>query len=348
MIGVASVPARVLAPGDPRRRPLGRAVGLSFAAAVLFVVSCVAVKDVKTFSAAAPWSEDPYDAFVSFAMFFVAGILAVNGVRTWLCRRAEPLPTSRVEGIVRGFRVITIVSLTTLGAAWVSVLLRPAGSPASSLVYGLIAGLALNTALTVAGLVTLAVADRRLERRSSDDVTDFLGDLVVAARRAATVLPGEGGRVARLVDAIDARLVPAVRRRRTGAAVSLAAGFGLIVGVGALVEGDPPVLAGLMATIGTGGMLAFLVVVGSYLRLVRPEGPPVHRPTFLVPAVAAAMSLPVAVAFRDGLWWIVGSTADTAGITDLARLLAILAATTFGVAAVAITVRRRLAARGDT
>jgi hypothetical protein len=46
----------------------------------------------------------------------------VNGVRTWLCRRAEPLPTG-VEGIVRGFRVIAIVSVATLGAAWVSLLL---------------------------------------------------------------------------------------------------------------------------------------------------------------------------------------------------------------------------------
>lgn len=348
MIGVTSTSARVLAPGDPRRRPLGRAIGLSFAAAVLFVVSCVAVKDVKTFSAVAPWSDDPYDAFVSFAMFFVAGILAVNGVRTWLCRRAEPLPTGRVDGIVRGFRVTAIVSIATLGAAWVSVLLRPAGSPVSSLVNGLIAGLGVNTALTVAALVTLAAADRRLERQRSDDVTDFVGDLVVAARRAATVVPGGGGRFARLVDASDARVVPAVRRHRTGAAVGLAASFGLIVGVGALVEGDPPILAGLMATIGTGGMLAFLVVVGSYLRLVRPEGPPARRPIFLVPAVAAAMSLPVAVAFRDGLWWVVGATAQTADIADLALLLAILAATTFGVAAVAVSLRRRLGARDDT
>jgi hypothetical protein len=47
----------------------------------------------------------------------------VNGVPTWLCRRAEPLPTGRVEGIVRGFRVIAIVSVATLGAAWVSLLL---------------------------------------------------------------------------------------------------------------------------------------------------------------------------------------------------------------------------------
>ena len=341
MIGVASAPPRVLAPGDPRRRPLGQAVALSFAAAVLFVVSCVAVKDVKALSAVAPWSEDPYDAFVSFAMFFVAGISVVNAVRIWLCRRAEPLPTSRVDGIIRGFRIIAVVSIATLGAAWVSVLLGPSGSPSSILVDGLIVALGLNTALTVAGVLALAGAQRGLALPARDDAGDFLGDSVIAARRAATHLPGDGGRVVRVIDAIDGRVVPPVRRHRLGAAVVVALVFGGGVGLGALAEDDPLVLAALMATIGAGGMLAFLLVVGSYLRLVRPEGSPAPRPRLVAATVAAGISLPVTVAFRDGLWWLVGSTPETAGITDLARLLAVVAATTFAVAALAIAIHGR-------
>lgn len=114
----------------------------------------------------------------------------------------------------------------------------------------------------------------------------------------------------------------------------------MAVGLTALVEGDAAVLAAMLAVIGASGMLAFLVVVGAYLDLVRPAHELATRPRTLLPFVAAAMSVPVAVAFRDHLWWIVGSTGDRAGIGDLALLLVIAAIASFLVALLVTTVRR--------
>jgi len=44
---------------------------------------------------------------------------------------------------------------------------------------------------------------------------------------------------------------------------------------------------------------------------------------------AACASVPVALAFRDSLWWVVGSAGDQAGFGQLALLVAVLGGAVF-------------------
>lgn len=77
-------------------------------------------------------------------------------------------------------------------------------------------------------------------------------------------------------------------------------------------------------------MVAFLAVAGSYLGLVRGARPPRGaRQRLIAAAVLAYASVPVALAFRDWLWWTVGSIEAHTDLQTLTNLLVIVAAATF-------------------
>lgn len=335
----------LLEPGDARRPAIGRAVGLSFLAAVAFVGSAFATKEIRSLYAVAPWRDDPYDLFVSFAIFFVPMILGVNAVRVERCRRADRLSAQRVSDVVRAFIVIAVVSLSTIGAAWVSVAVGPP-TGASLTVQALEFGLVINTILTATATVVLiwVVRDvsRPPDRREGDD---FLADLAFEARRLARAIQGNGA-IVRFVDASASRLPPVVRRNRYRTIAALSVLFGASLAAVAALDQDPPVLLVLICCIGSAGMSGFAVLADAYLGLIRPASPSVTRPRFLVPGSVAALAVPVAVAYRDDLWWIVGTTADRAGPTQLAALLAI-ATVGAGAASIAVLAVLRYARRGD-
>ena len=97
--------------------------------------------------------------------------------------------------------------------------------------------------------------------------------------------------------------------------------------------------------IGTGAMLAFLAIVGTYLGLVRGASMSSRPSSITRAAIAAAASLPVAVAFRDGLGWIVGSNAVEARLEQLAALLTAIAAGTFALTLLVELALRRMAGK---
>ena len=106
----------VLAPGDLRRPAIGWAVRAALLATIAFEVFTVATKEARPIYAHVPWAEDPYDTFVSLAMFFVPLAGLVAGARLLLCRRAEPLPAARLRGVVRATWLAVIVSLVTIAS----------------------------------------------------------------------------------------------------------------------------------------------------------------------------------------------------------------------------------------
>ena len=111
----------VLAVGDPGRMLIRRAIIATLLAAAVYSVTAGPVKQVKVVYDHAPWVNDPYDAFVSFAMFFVPLLTAGCLARVLLCRRAEPLPVQRVTDLLRGCRVVLGLIVITALAQWAAV-----------------------------------------------------------------------------------------------------------------------------------------------------------------------------------------------------------------------------------
>ena len=148
-------PAGVLAAGDPRRPAIGRAVFGTLLAAAVFSAVTGPVKQIAPLYDHAPWLNDPFDTAVSFAMFFVPFIAACCLARVSLCRRAAPLPVTRVRDLLRGCRVVLAATAVTLLAEWVSVAIgenRGEWNGATWLQVGL---LALMTALAIRAAVSL-------------------------------------------------------------------------------------------------------------------------------------------------------------------------------------------------
>jgi hypothetical protein len=331
-----------LAPGDPRRAPLGRAIFLTLGTGIAFVLATVAVKDVRVLSAAAPWGEDPYDAFYSFAIFFVAAIAFVNAVRVLLCRRVEPLPIERVDGLIRGSRVMLATMVGTIVAGWTGVAVG-SGALASPLARVLVIGLAIITLLVAAATRALWVSSKpfvglAVERRTSPD---WLDDLTTLGLRFSGRRETSTSRRAALVLAVGRRFLPVVRRHPFGAASLIALTFGSLIGLGAALEEEPLLLVLVLTVVGAAAMLGFLVAVGSYLRLVRPAAASTGRPTWLAPVLAAAISAPITVAFRDGLWWLIGSNPEDARLEQLAGLLAVVAVLSCTATVTVMAIRQR-------
>src|SRR6266566_1130214 len=126
------------------------------------------------------------------------------------------------------------------------------------------------------------------------------------------------------------RLCPTIRRHAVLSAAAVSLAFGSLIAASVAAEdGIVPALR-LFLPVGACGMFAFLMTAGSYVGLVRPARPfgtIEHR--FLDAAVAACIGVLVALAFRDGLWWVVGATPSPADIGPLTSLLALAAASAF-------------------
>ena len=94
----------------------------------MFAVGFAAVlwlfKEVPFLYAAEPWRDDPYDAFVSFAIAAIPLVGAAALVRLASCRRSEPLPVRRLWELIALARTATTIALVVIAVEWASVLLR--------------------------------------------------------------------------------------------------------------------------------------------------------------------------------------------------------------------------------
>jgi hypothetical protein len=293
--------------------------------------------------------DDPFDVVTSFAIFLIPIVAAISAVRLALCRRVEPLPLSRVIDLIHGCLLLLVVVLATVGSDWIAVVLGADRGSWTTVTPALVAGLGFLTLIAL--LATAAVVDegRRLPRQEPADLgaSDWLADVVVLAGGISRRFGPFGADLARIVRVVDLRVWPWVRRRPITTAVVAAAGSAAVFAAGGLREGySPPLLAFVFVVAGC-GMFALLVATGSYLGVVRSSVQmSVVRRRLLDAVLVASASVPIALAFRDPLWSLVGSSIERAGVADLGILLAVIAVSAAGLTFVIETIVRVHVARG--
>ncbi len=317
-----NISAPGLRAGDPSRRALGGAVAAVVTAAVVFMAVELPVKQFLDAYDHAPWSNDPYDAVTSFAVFFVPLVILVALVRVALCRRAQPLPVSRALGILRSSRVALATMGITVLAQWVSVALQANRVAWNGITPWLVVLLALVTIVVATAGVFLrrAAVHVPIEAKGGSPGPDWFGDVVTLAEDITSWL-GPLARLARVaVQWLNRWVVASIRRFPIAAAAVAALAFGVLLALNTLLrEGGGPALW-IDVVVGSSGMFAFLVAAGAYVGLVRSGSPAAGaRRRAVDAAVIGCAAVPAALGFREWLWWIVGT--DTGSPARLGELL---------------------------
>jgi hypothetical protein len=318
---------------DARRPRIGRAVVGAMVVAGLFEAFALGVKEIRPLGDHAPWMDDPYDVVTSFAIFFIPIVGAFSAVRLVLCRRFEPLPMSRVIDLLHGCVVLLVVALATAASDWMAVVAGADRGSWTSVTPALVAGLGLLTIFALLAARAVVTEGRRLPRLDWTDLAapDWLADATVIGGRVSGRLGPLEPVASRIVRFVDRQVWAWVRRRPITAAVVAAAGFAALFGVGSLREGYSPPLLAFVLVVAWCGMFVLLVASGSYLGLVRSSvGLRGVRRRLLDAALVGSASVPIALAFRDPLWWLVGASTERASLADLDMLLAIVAASIAG------------------
>ena len=323
-----------LAVGDRRRVAIGKAAFSTLWTAIAFVFFTVPAKQAKPVYEHAPWLNDPYDTLYSFAMFCVPLATAFFLVQVSLCRKAEVLPAERARSVLRGCRVAVIVMTATLASCWISVAVGANRAQWNgSTTTALVVGLALVTGLDIRAVVMLVRAPRlaRPGPSRSEVADDWLGDAVLVARRESRWFGPFRSLVTSVVAWCDWAVIARLRQHPILGAALASLAFGIAVGLNQGIR-EGYFLASTLLTVGllTCGMFAFLMLAGSYLGVVR-SGTPLAgvRRRLIDATVIACLAALVALAFRNSLWWIIGTNANAAGNGEFAGLLGIAVAAAF-------------------
>lgn len=332
----------VLPVGDPARPAIGRAVLGSLLLAAIFVLFAWSVKELPSLGSHAPWQDDPYDTAVSFAIFFLPLLCALGALRLPLCRRALPLPLQRAADLLRLSRLLVIVVGITLAGDWASVVLGAhRGTWTVATTAPLVGLLTVLTALAaVIAWQVRRVSAARLGQASEVPGPDWLADAVTVANRTGSRLGPAAAGALFAVRWIDLRIIPTVRRRPLGTAILLSSLFGASVAASQAREvglGFAPINV-LFFGVSSSGMFAFLVAVGAYVRLLGPAPAPGQATRAML---IASSTVPVTLAFRDSLWWIIGTNARDAGLPQLAVVIVIVAVAAAALSAAAALVSQR-------
>lgn len=325
--------AEVILVGDARRSVVGHAIFAVLLAGAVFSLVTGPVKQIEPLYGHAPWLNDPFDTIVSFSMFFVPLIALCCLARVSLCRKSEPLPVLRVNDLLRGCRVLLAAMGATLLSEWIALAIgenRAQWNGATILQVALIFG---TTVLVGRGVVLLrGVSALSLSGTShKEPPPDWLSDLVDVAQVQSHLLGPLTGSARGFLSWVSHHPVRAVRRHPLWAAVLGCSGFGAAVMVNqGIREGYNAASTLLAVVLLTCGMFGLLVGSGAYIGLVRSENPLVGSQRRCIDAaVITSIGVLIPFAFRYHLWWIVGSTNSTAGIPQLAAMLAICAVMIF-------------------
>ncbi len=334
----------VLPVDDARRPPIRRAVfGTVWAAGVFFVFT--ATKEVKPIYDHAPWLDDPYDAVISFTMFFVPLVAACLLVQVSLCLRSEPLSTARVIAILRACRVAVGAVVVDLASAWVAVALGANKSQWAVRATGAEVGLLVLATLVATKATVHLVRVPRLPSSAhfhGVDAPDWLGDAVTVAKRESRWFGPLRRLVLAIADWTDRSVLCQVRRHPVVAAAITSAVFGVTV-FGWQGYRERYFVSATVLAMGLGfcAMFAFLVPAGSYFGLVRSSRPSYGmRRRVLDASVIACAAAIVTLAFRNSLWWAVGSNPVAAGPSQFAALVGGAVLVTFLVVASVETLLR--------
>ncbi len=318
--------ADVLPVGDRQRSALGRMVVAVLGVSVGFYVYIWLSKEVPVLYAQTPWRDDPYDAVISFMFVAVPVLVCLSAVRLLLCRRFEPLPLRRALNLVQICWLLCLAMALTLVSEWVSLGLGehpPTGTPAS---IGLITVLGLMSAAVLTVTILLHRARRmRWARAQAPPQPDWLADAIWLTEREASRLGRPGAVMVRMIRSIDRSLITHMRRHPLQAAGAFAVALSLVTDSPQVVlEGYRATLAIWFYAVGSCTDFAFLVIAARYLHLIeRPQ----HRVSPSVYAlVLTTLSVPVVASFRGSLWWIVGASDSTGGLSQLVELTTLLPA----------------------
>jgi hypothetical protein len=323
-----------LAVGDRRRVAIGKAAFSTLWTAIAFFAFTVPTKQVKPVYEHAPWLNDPYDTLYSFAMFLVPLATAFFLIQVSLCRKAGVLPAERARSVLRGCWVAAIVMTATLASCWISV---AAGANRAqwndSTTTVLVVGLAVVTGLDIRAVVMLVRAPRLGHSGASrgEAADDWFGDVILVARRESRWFGPFRSLVTSVIAWCDRTVIARLRQHPILGAALASLAFGTGVGLNQGIR-EGYFLASTLLTVCllTCGMFAFLMLAGSYLGVVRSGTPLAGVPRRLIDAtVIACIAALVALAFRNSLWWIIGTNANSAGNGQFAGLLGIAVATAF-------------------
>ncbi|MGA7986897.1 MAG: hypothetical protein WCB51_00700, partial [Candidatus Dormiibacterota bacterium] len=233
-----SAEALSLRAGDPNRRALGVAVIAVLMSAVVFMAVQLPVKQFPGAYAHAPWSNDPYDAVTSFAVFFVPLATLVALVRIALCRRSEPLPASRALGILRCGRVALATMAATVLADWVSVILQANRVEWNGITPWLVVLLALTTVAVAPAGVLVRRATLRMPhaRDGASPGPDWFSDVVTLAEDAAAWLGPLARCAVAAVRWVNRWVIASIRRFPIAAAAGAALAFGVLLACNTLLR----------------------------------------------------------------------------------------------------------------
>jgi hypothetical protein len=325
--------AGTIAVADPRRPAIRRAILSTLWAAAAFSVFTGPVKQIKPLYDHAPWCDDPFDMAVSFAMFFVPLIAVCCLARVSLCRRSEPLPSLRVLDLLRGCRVVLAAIALTLLSEWIAVATKANQAQwdrATWLQIGLLVvltALAGNAGVYLRRASTSPLAPDAGARTTSD----WLTDMTLIAKAQSHWLGPLDRPSLRMLSWIEQRPIGAVRRHPLWTAATACFAFGLSAGGNQAVrEGYDPLSTITTVTLLSSGMFGLLVGAGAYLGLVRSDTHLVGTKRRAIDAIVfTCVGVLVPFAFRDNLWWIIGSDSTAAGVPQLGAMLGIFAVLIF-------------------
>jgi hypothetical protein len=339
-----SPPASALIPvGAPWRLALRRPVFGTLLLAGVFVFYTAPVKETPSLFDHAPWLNDPFDTVISFMMFFVPLIGLFCVPRVLLCRRSEPLPAARIRDVLRGCRVMLAGISLTLLAEWIAVIIRDNRTQwnnATRLQIGLLAVMSAADLLVIRELRRVGLP--RDAGRLSPASPDWITDAVLFARKHSQMLGPVQRPALTLLSWSDHSLAGKARRHPLWTALGGCAVFGAAVGINQGVrEGYSPSVTVVACVLLAAGMFGLLAAPGYYLGLIRASTPlRGNRRRLADAAVITSGGILIPFAVRNHLWWMVGSTADAAGLAQLLQLLAIFTVAIFTVTYLSETLLR--------
>jgi hypothetical protein len=316
--------------GMPVELPVGAAVrdraGRALLGAALlgtaFAAFAALTTQDRTVRAHSPWQDDPYDALVSFTQLLVPVMVAAGAARAQLCRRLEPLPAARLDGLVRAARLVVVLVGVTAGADVVAVSLgthREAWTSVTTSISVAAGALVAASVLVWLRLRTVTVPGGR------DGGPDWAADAGALLRWAATRLSPRGTLLRRCAAGVDRLVDGWVRPRPVTAALALALAAGGLEGavIGWREKGFGALFA-FVVVVEVTSIFSVLVAANGYLRVLRVDRPltPAGR-VLVVAATSAGFGLSLAVAFRDPLWRLLGLGSE---VQTLEQLVAVAGA----------------------
>ena len=290
-----------LSVGDPVRRRAGFAFISSLVVVTAYGAVTILTKEIHALELHQPWQDDPYDVPVSFDFAVLPLLVIIGALRALLCRRYESLPARRLVDLVRAAWVAVWLSGVTALAEWIAVALGLHRAEWTRATAWQVAALAVLSVAIIACDVLLHRARRELARCTRAGAQpDWLADVIVLCQREGRRLGPLQVPVESAVRWLDRQVIARVRARPVAAAAALAIVLALpFVAAKVVLEGYPGPLVVFVFALTAAVLFAFVVIAGSYLRVVAPRKP---RPSVLLRAVVAAcLGGPAVFAFHDSL-----------------------------------------------